>query len=63
MNLLKQLTQGMTYHPFDLNQSDIASLKTYFPEFQKFVVSVGGGNGNSSKDRSKKEGVERDFFK
>jgi hypothetical protein len=53
----------MTYHPFDLNQSDIASLKTYFPEFQKFVVSVGGGNGNSSKDRSKKEGVERDFFK
>ena len=51
----------MTYHPFDLNQSDIASLKTYFPEFKKFIVSMGGGSGGSP--RSTKEGVDRDFFK
>lgn len=34
MSLLeKQLTNGLIYHPFDLTQSDIASLKVSLEKF------------------------------
>ena len=38
MNLLeKQLVNGLIYHPFDLTQSDIASLKVSFRCFYDHI--------------------------